>query len=227
MFTERRSGLRPHKQTPAQGWPDIVGPLLLALCGGFGLEAFTPHSVNNLALAYLTHAWYLAIVGFWVWILGRRFPLGRLSRQGLSGWFRPWILVGTLYLVLVLLSPGPPAHHAIVSLLIFQGVVVGPTEELLFRGLIQTAMNHSIMASPVWGSLRLGTIGTALVFGLAHVGNLWYQPLSLTIGQASFAFVIGLILGHYYDRTQNLWGAAILHNLIDLLSVAVPLIIGH
>ncbi len=157
MFTERRSGLRPHKQTPAQGWPDIVGPLLLALCGGFGLEAFTPHSVNNLALAYLTHAWYLAIVGFWVWILGRRFPLGRLSRQGLSGWFRPWILVGTLYLVLVLLSPGPPAHHAIVSLLIFQGVVVGPTEELLFRGLIQTAMNHSIMASPVWGSLRLGT----------------------------------------------------------------------
>ena len=226
MYSLKTSILRQRRRVPAHGWPDIVAPLLLALIGGSGLEAVIPHN-DSITLAYLSHAWYVAIVGFWVWILGRQFPVGRLSRQSLSGWVRLWLIVGSLYLMLVLLSPGPPNHHTIIPLLIFEGVVVGPTEELLFRGLIQTAMNHRITAPPAMGSLRWGTMGAALAFGLMHVLNLWYQPLSLTLEQAGFAFVIGLVLGHYYDRTQNLWGAAILHNLIDLLSVAVPLIVAR
>jgi|GEM_PF-2711105 len=210
----------------ARGWWDALIPFLLALAGGTVLLLGT-RGASGIATAYLTHGWYLAIVGFWVLVLGRRFPVGRLSCQSLRGWFRPWLVVGGLDLLLTLASPGPPLRQAVLPTLAFQGVVVGPAEEFLFRGLMQTALNHAMPRPGPPLGLRRGTLWAALAFGLLHLGNLWYQPLGVTLEQGLFAFVVGLVLGHFYDRTRNLWGAAMLHNLLDLLSVAVPLMLAR
>ena len=219
-------GAPPPRVKVHQGLRDALFPLLVAMAGGLAMTVIF-EGRGNVVLAYASHAWYLAAVGGWVLIFRLRFPLGGLSWQALRGWFGPWFIVGGLYLLLALVSPGPPLRHAILAGLIFQGVVVGPTEEVLFRGLIQTTLNRVIGGAIPFGRLRWGTIVAALTFGLAHLASLPHQSLGDTLAQVAFAAVVGLVLGHYYDRTQNLWGAAILHNIIDLTSVLVPLLIVH
>ncbi|PSR34869.1 MAG: hypothetical protein C7B46_02855 [Sulfobacillus benefaciens] len=128
------------------------------------------------------------VVG-WVFLFRLRFPLGAWSWPALRAWFHPWLVVGGGYLLLTLLSPGPPLHQDILAWLVFQGIVVGPTEEILFRGLIQTTLNRVI--GRTLGRLRWGTIVAAFAFGLAHLANLLYQPLTDTLGQIAFATVVG------------------------------------
>ncbi len=164
-------------------------------------------------------------MAFWVLVFRQQFPIGRLTRQSLRGWFGPWIIVGGLNLIIALQGSGLKVHHAVIAWLVFEGIVVGPVEELLFRGLIQTTLNRVIGGERLFGRIRWGTILATLTFGLAHLANLSHQSLGVTIQQVIFAMITGLVLGHYYDRSQNLWGAAVLHNIIDFTSVLVPLLI--
>jgi membrane protease YdiL (CAAX protease family) len=69
---------------------------------------------------------------------------------------------------------------------------------------------------------RVGVLLAAILFSISHLGNVIYQSLSVTAIQAVGAFIIGLLLGRYYDRTDDLAGAAWLHNIIDGLMFVVP-----
>jgi uncharacterized protein len=117
-----------------------------------------------------------------------------------------------------------PAPPVLAADLVFLGLVVGPTDELLFRGLVQTGINGSISASLLVGGwpLRLGTAIAAVRFGLSHLVNLTYQSISTTSEQVVVGTVIGLVIGVVYDRTRNLVGAAVLHSLLDLAGTALP-----
>jgi uncharacterized protein len=72
-------------------------------------------------------------------------------------------------------------------------------------------------------TLSAGTVVAAVVFGLWHLTNLTYQALGPTVEQVVIATLIGLVIGVFYDRTQNLIGASILHSLNDFLGTALPL----
>lgn len=181
-------------------------------------------TTSVVVLDYLSHAWFLAIVTVWVFVFRQRFPVGRLTRQSLRGWFGPWIIVGGLNLIIALQGSRLAVHHAVIAWLVFEGIVVGPVEEWLFRGVVQTTLNRVIGGAGLFGRIRWGTIVATLTFGLVHLANLSHQSLSVTLQQVIFATLTGLALGHYYDRTQNLWGAAILHNIIDFTSILVPLL---
>lgn len=98
----------------------------------------------------------------------------------------------------------------------FLAFVVGPTEELLFRGLIQTGLRESLG--------RGGTVMGALLFGFFHLINLASQPLGATALQVLTAIVIGLVFGVLYDRTRNLVGASLAHSVADLSGTAIPLL---
>jgi len=75
-----------------------------------------------------------------------------------------------------------PAGPTLIAELVFLAFIVGPTEEQLFRGLIQTGLHQSM--GP-WG-----TVIGALLFGLFHLINLGYQPLGATLQQVLTAIVI-------------------------------------
>ncbi len=208
------------------GLRDVGGPLVLLFAGGLVLIRWLSLT-SPIELAYILHVWMLLIVGSWLVIFHRRFPVGSFSWSCLRGWRKPWCVVGGLYLVLTLLSPGPPLQHRLWAWILFQGVFVGLTEEFFFRGLIQTTL-HALMGFTQHPSpLPWGTVIAALIFGLSHLIHSAPQSWVLTWGSVLFATVMGLILGHYYDRTRNLWGAVVLHNLIDSLSVIVPWVLGH
>ncbi len=100
-------------------------------------------------------------------------------------------------------------------LLVMQAVVAAPlVEELLFRGVLQTALGHGLgtvvgMQAGRW----LAITAISLAFALVH--PLWSAP---TI------FVLAMILGWLYERTGNLWVPIGLHFAFNAVSITLALL---
>ena len=168
---------------------------------------------------YVAHGWMAAIGLTWFFLLGRRFPIGSLNRR-----MRPWYIAA---LVLIAVSVGEtiasplsagyhvPALPTLIVQLVFLAFVVGPTEEVLFRGVIQTGLKASFGQS--------GIVIGALLFGLFHLINLATESLGATLLQVFTATMIGLLFGVLYDRTRNLVGASLAHSVADFSATAIPL----
>lgn len=209
---------------------DALAALGLATAGAVAVGlGFRAHWLSGVAATYLAHAWFVAIPLAWYFGLSRRFPIGVLRQHQLRPWYVLWVLVLIGNVAQAVASPPPAAHvppvAPLAAELLFLAVLVGPTEELLFRGLIQTGLNRSMPAAVRWRgwTLSVGTVVAAVAFGLWHLTNLTYQALGPTVQQAAIATVIGLVIGVFYARTRNLIGASILHNLNDFLGTALPL----
>jgi len=214
----------------AVGVWDALAALGLATAGavavGFGLRA---HWLSGVAATYLAHAWFVAIPLVWFFGLSRRFPIGGRQQAQLRPWYGLWLLAVIGNLAQAVASPTQAANLPplvpLAAKLFFLAVLVGPSEELLFRGLIQTGLNRSMPAAMRWHgwALSAGTVVAAVVFGLWHLTNLTYQALGPTIQQVTIATLMGLVIGIFYARTRNLIGASILHSLNDFLGTALPL----
>jgi membrane protease YdiL (CAAX protease family) len=214
----------------AVGAIDALAALGLATAGavavGLGLRA---HWLSGVAATYLAHAWFVAIPLVWYFGLSRRFPIGGLQQAQLRPWYVLWLLAVIGNTAQAVASPTQAAHlppvATLAAELFFLAVLVGPTEELLFRGLIQTGLNRSLPAAARFHgwTLSVGTVVAAVVFGLWHLTNLTDQALGPTVQQVVAATLIGLVIGVFYARTRNLIGASILHSLNDFLGTALPL----
>jgi len=214
----------------AVGALDALAALGLATAGAIAVGlGFRDHWLSGIAATYLAHAWFIAIPLAWYFGLSRRFPIGALQRHQLRPWYVLWLLALIGNVAQAVASPTPATHlppvAALAAELFFLAVLVGPTEELLFRGLIQTGLNRSMPAAIRWRgwTLSVGTVVAAVVFGLWHLTNLTNQALGPTVQQAGVATLMGLVIGVFYARTRNLVGASILHNLNDFLGTALPL----
>lgn len=216
-------------------WRDCL--IALALVGVGAAVLFRllpiPHPGRAWIFNDASHAWMLLIALFWLLVLRRKFPVGRLSPGGMKGWYRIWLVWAALVVLMVFSQPRHP-HPALsvanlAGTLTFQGILVGPSEEFLCRGLIQTSLNNvprlgSTTIPIARARVRLGTVSAALIFGLLHLSGLLQHPLSFVLPTAIFAFVFGLVAGQYYDHTGNLWGASILHDISDFIAVGLPLL---
>jgi membrane protease YdiL (CAAX protease family) len=174
---------------------------------------------------YLNHLVYLIIPALWLLIRRERVPVGRLAwpelRPWISGW--AWLLLLQIAFHAGIYRPAmaamlrmPPS--AWLTTLVFQGVWVGLTEEFLFRGYLQTSLALVFPHPLHLGKRRFGAqvVVSSILFGALHLVNLTYQPLGFTLIQAGEATIFGFIIGTYYDRNRNLWGAVIAHNLANL-----------
>lgn len=86
--------------------------------------------------------------------------------------------------------------------------LAGLGEEMLFRGIVQTAVSEWI-AGP-WGPW-IGLLAAAVIFGLLH---------TITLTYALLAGLIGLYLGWLWMATDNLLVPVIVHGLYDFLVLA-------
>ena len=176
----------------------------------------------------------LAIAVLWYLVLGR-FPVGRVRRIFSDGWLWPLVTVTIVVVAGTLLMFGMSGGRArvggmsdpvvLAAVLLFQGVFVGISEEALFRGVVQTGLNETFRGTLAVGSLRIGagTILAALLFGVVHLLN--PQPIVMSIPQALWAALLGLVIGYGYERTRNLWGAMLAHNVSDLAFFAIVLVL--
>ena len=83
-------------------------------------------------------------------------------------------------------------------------LLVGPFEELLYRNVIQKTLYE-------WFSRAGAVVVASVVFALAHVTAYATAGPARLLTSLGFVFVLGLILGILYERTENLLVPALVH----------------
>lgn len=179
------------------------------------------HHVAQMLLALLV----IGLLGGWryaEWGLNLdKFPLSLGLVRRFTFWFGLFILVGTA-LQLAFGSAGPPrsaplspAHVA--GGLFFMWVVSGVSEEVLFRGMMQTFLARFWRSQVRLPGVEVSTAGlvTALIFTAVHV-NFDVRTLEIThlsLPQLAIAFVLGIFYAVAYERTGSLLAPALAHNI--------------
>jgi membrane protease YdiL (CAAX protease family) len=210
-------------------WRDSILGLGLAIAGAavlYSILFFYPivGSPNySWAFNWAGHAWFVAIPLIWYFRFDKRFPVGKMADKMTTQWAPVWILLVAIAVLADVFGSQKRSLAGVSSLalimnLLFYTVLVGISEEFMFRGQIQTGLNNSIEKILRVGRLnvRLGTVLAALIFAAFHSRDILAVP---------FAFSFGIVVGHYYQKTGNLWGAVIIHNLVDLLGSLIPLLL--
>ena len=98
----------------------------------------------------------------------------------------------------------------LLPLIPLQVLVVGPTEEFLYRGVVQTRLREAFRAPTVVAL-------AALIFALVHVpayaiGSGLDASLATTLG---VLFVLGTVLGAVYEHTENLVVPVVAHGIYN------------
>ena len=121
--------------------------------------------------------------------------------------------------------PEPVDSFNVLGYLGFQWIVVGLSEETMFRGLIQTYLMENLEGSvDFWGhEVHIGTVVAALFWGGFHIINALNMPLGSALLTVLITTPIGLLLGYAYQRTGSLLTTILVHNTL----FGVPLTIGY
>ena len=103
----------------------------------------------------------------------------------------------------------------IVAVLVTHFLVIGFTQEVLFRGFAMTMLGvHWPVAAGVWATV---------IFTLAHVK---FAPTNSWLSQFSLAFVFGLLYAIMFHRTKSLLGPALAHGYSNTIYV-IMLLLKH
>ena len=107
--------------------------------------------------------------------------------------------------------------------LFFEGVYVGPTEEIPFRALLVT-----LLAALMPGRIRLGRfemnwagVIVALMFALLHATNFWVRPWPLALGQQAYAFALGVLYAYWLEKSGSIVAPIVGHNVSDVVEYAL------
>jgi len=91
-------------------------------------------------------------------------------------------------------------------------LVVGPAEELLFRGVVQTFLRETLSAWPA-------ILGAGALFGVIHVFALVRSSGAGTLLSIVVITAVGVALGWLYERTGSLPAAMVAHGGYNALIV--------
>jgi len=105
----------------------------------------------------------------------------------------------------------------------FEGIYVGPTEEIPFRALLVT-----YLAATMPGKLRLGRFDmnwagviVALIFALAHAANFATHPGWIALGQQLYAFALGVLYAYWQEKSKSVVAPIVGHNMSDVTEYAL------
>ena len=174
---------------------------------------------GDLGLSLMAEGLLFLLLVILTFALGMGRPF-RPGRQGLGACVLtclPLLLIYTFAMAaeLIMISRQPLLPPLEIGIFVALMLLVGLTEELLFRGLITRMLYEKFgrTATGVWLSVLL----SSLLFGTAHLGNAFIgqAPLAGVMVQAAVAASIGLCLGAIYLRSRSFWAVALLHGYLD------------
>lgn len=207
----------------AFGLPIFSSILLMGSEGGAagrtgGALVFDNAALMNIVSFELLQA---AVLVWFLWVRG-----WTLEKIGLSvswrGTWHGWLLLLATYVVLMVLQwvanffmPGDvqaavqryPSADPLVSmqLVFLASTVNGMFEEVFVAGYVITALSQ---ARSTWTAVNVSTVIRLLY-------HLYQGPLALIT-----IIPIGLIFGHFYARTRQLWPLILAHILIDIIGLS-------
>jgi membrane protease YdiL (CAAX protease family) len=116
----------------------------------------------------------------------------------------------------------PPDNLALTSRsiwgwLFFEGIYVGPTEEIPFRGLLQTfLMQRTSGRVRLWKcEMHVAGVILALLFAVAHLISFWTENLWLALAQQIYAYALGILYAYWREHSGSLLAPIIGHNMSD------------
>ena len=156
---------------------------------------------------------YLRFRGLDVSYLGVRVPSLREWLTVASGWVLAFVGALTMVVVVVVTGLDPAANRTgelgqadplvFVLLVPISFLLIGPGEELLFRGIVQNRLVEALGRGP-------GILLATLLFAAAHVFSLT-GPLTGRAVTILLLFVPGLVLAVSYEFTGNLVVPSLIH----------------
>lgn len=184
--------------------------LVVALIMQPGLPQ-TPLYLGVLALECLAAVGIVGALGWWS-VTG---ITSRPNMRSLVPYLSLIPMVVTLPALLVFAGPSTVDSLTII-IVVFSALMIGITEETLFRGVILQALLPS-------GVLRAALVSTAL-FTAAHLLNLMYGADLVSIGiQMAIAAFVGFWFAALKLRTGTILPIVLMHALIDIVSTLVNL----
>lgn len=214
------------------GWTEIAIGVLVTAIIGFGIGS----QIERLGFDRVTYGLILAgwsglacLAGF---VAAWRVRQRPLAAFGVRPTTRRWLVIGIAAGVVAFLlkgvaviaftavtgidsSPqgvyamgGSGGALALIAATFLIGVVVPIGEELLFRGVVTTALLR-------YGPL-VGVVGGALFFALLHGISIVFPA----------AVVAGLVAGEVYRRSGSVWPAVVVHVVYNLPTVPVMVLAG-
>lgn len=107
--------------------------------------------------------------------------------------------------------------------LFFEGIYVGPTEEIPFRALLVT-----YLAATMPGKLRLGRfnmnwagIAVAVIFALLHATSFSTRHWPEALGQQAYAFALGVLYAYWLEKSRSIVAPIIGHNMGDVVEYLI------
>jgi uncharacterized protein len=103
--------------------------------------------------------------------------------------------------------------------LFFEGVYVGPTEEIPFRSLLVGYLLAAMPARLRVGRFEMGWAGVvvAAIFALAHAANLASHPSWAGFGQQVYAFALGILYAYWFEKSASVVAPIVGHNVSDFV----------
>lgn len=105
----------------------------------------------------------------------------------------------------------------------FEGIYVGPTEEIPFRALLVT-----YLAATMPGKLHIGRynmnwagIIVAVIFALLHAGNFDTRQWPEALGQQSYAFALGVLYAYWLEKSRSVVAPIVGHNVGDVVEYLI------
>ncbi len=101
-----------------------------------------------------------------------------------------------------------------VTLFLIECFSIGFLEELIFRGILLLFLYQAL--THIKYRVFFTIVISSTVFGLIHITNLYDgAPLSSTLLQMGYSFLMGILWATIYMKTGNLWLSMILHALYN------------
>ena len=208
----------------------LAGSLISSWFGSNGKVSVSDLTVGQFALMqFLAQAGHLPLIVFILWrVSGQPQGLTRFGLRarrflrdigiGLVALILALPVVMSVSIVMVVVShlwvePPPPVHHQILEVvmgsdarganiaLLISAVIVAPIlEELIYRGLVQTALLELDANKHRWCVVLIASSW----FTLIHQGAVTWQAMPAL-------FVLSIFLGWLYERTKSLGPSIVLH----------------
>lgn len=116
-----------------------------------------------------------------------------------------------------------PSGAVLWARILFEGLYVGPTEEIPFRGLLVTYLTVSMPGTLRMGRYEISGAGVivAVLFALMHATTFATGHWVEAIGQQFYAFVLGILYAYWLEKSRSVVAASIGHNVGDLVAYLI------
>lgn len=123
----------------------------------------------------------------------------------------------------------PASFKNILGYWSFEAFISGTCEEPLFRGLVITILLQSWKGNFRVRKMNISEVMilSAILFALAHISFsvFPFKIIQIDPVQLLATFLLGLFYAHVFQKTKSLLGPILLHNLSNIITITIPIII--